>query len=120
MRRFIYVFFLTVSFLGASAALGKCSDLKKELLAMEKAHSQVLTSMVDNHEMFAASLERYAQIGESAGANGKQKNLPLVFEQMQSTAQVFRKRGVEGRKLQKDLDDSTHELLNRVLVCLRN
>ena len=115
--RFAFVCLLLASPWAVGAI--NCGELGKELKEMERAQGEILSTMIENHEMFASSLEQYARIAGSAESQGKKNNLPQVFQQMKLTAAVFRKRGAEGRKLQSEMDSATQDLFKRIRLCLR-
>jgi len=90
-----------------------CSDLKKELEAMHQAQTQVMNSLVQNHELFASTLEEYST---DVAANGGVK---VLANDMNQSAKAFRTRGVQAKRLETNLDKATEDLIHRVLVCLK-
>lgn len=101
----IFTSLITVS---ASAAVatdtGSCAQLKQELKAMQKAQQVMMTSLVNNHETFATALEEYAE--------------KPAAKPMQKSAQAFRHRGLQGKKMANQLNQATADLIARVSACL--
>lgn len=88
----------------ALAATESCSELKQELKSLQKAQQVMMTSLVNNHETFASTLEEYA-------------TSPAV-KPMQKSAQAFRERGLQGKKMTAQLHKATADLIVRVSACL--
>lgn len=111
----IAAFFSVILFASSSfaAASSSCADLKLELQAMHKAQTQIMNSLVSNHETFASSMEEYSTVVSSAKGSGV-----TVSKQMNSSANSFRQRGVQGQKMAKQLNQATEDLLARVAACL--
>ena len=107
--------FLSVILFASSsfAASSSCADLKLELQAMHKAQTQIMNSLVSNHETFASSMEEYSTVVTSPKAS-----VAVVSKEMNNSADSFRKRGVQGQKMAKQLDQATGDLLARVAACL--
>lgn len=98
-----------------AATSSKCAQLKEELKAMQNAQQQVVSSLVNNHETFATSLEEYSSAVKSAKGSSIQK----VSSEMDESAQAFRTRGVQGKKMAAKLNDATGDLMARVASCLK-
>ncbi|WP_413558853.1 hypothetical protein [Bdellovibrio sp. HCB209] len=99
----------------ASAASDKCQELKSELQAMHNAQTQIMGSMVSNHETFASTLEEYSEnVAESSTATSKKS----ITKEMKSTAKAFRTRGVQSKRMAEKLNEATADLLSRVSDCL--
>lgn len=108
-------FFAVLLFASNSLAASQCAELKAELKAMQKAQQQIMASLVSNHETFASSMEEYSVSVKSAqGATVKS-----VSQDMDDSAQAFRKRGVQGKKMAAQLNNATGDLLARVASCLK-
>lgn len=89
--------------------------LVSELQAMKKANSTIHASLISNHEMFSTTLESYSEaLSETAGRAHK-----TVSENMLSSAQSFRERGLKAQKMSKKLDQASNDLIERVAKCLR-
>ncbi|MEK2646941.1 hypothetical protein [Bdellovibrio sp. BCCA] len=111
----IVAFFSTVLFAANSYSATPCAELKQELKAMQAAQQQVVASLINNHETFASSLEEYSTVVKTA----KGSSVKAVSSQMDESAQAFRSRGVQGKKMAAKLNDATGDLLARVASCLK-
>ncbi len=112
----ITTFFALILFASNTwAATSSCKELKEELKAMQKAQQQIMASLVNNHESFASSLEEYSTVVKTSKGNSVQ----TVSAQMDQSAQAFRQRGVQGKKMAGKLDEATGDLLARVASCLK-
>jgi hypothetical protein len=99
--------------IGASA--NECSLIVGELQAMKKANSTIHSSLISNHEMFSTTLESYSEaLSETAGRAHK-----TVSDNMLSSAQSFRERGLKAQKMSKKLDLASDDLIQRVAKCLK-
>lgn len=108
--------FLLILLVSANAtASASCKDLQRELVAMQKAQQQIVASLVSNHEAFASTLEEYSVEAKSAHGAGAQ----LVSGEMGETAQAFRNRGLQGKRMALKLDKATADLFARVAACLK-
>ncbi|ASD62403.1 hypothetical protein [Bdellovibrio bacteriovorus] len=110
----IATFFAVILFASNSMAASQCAELKKELQAMQKAQAQIMASLVNNHETFASSLEEYSTTMKTA----KGSAVKAVSKEMDQSAQAFRTRGVQGKKMATQLNAATGDLLARVASCL--
>lgn len=82
---------------------------------MQNAQKQIMLSLVNNHETFASSLEEYSDVVSLAtGASTK-----AVSANMNQSAQAFRSRGLEGKKMLSKLNSASEDLIARVSSCLR-
>lgn len=111
----IFSFFAVILFASNSMAAAPCAQLKQELKAMQKAQQQIMASLVNNHETFASSLEEYSSAVGEANISSKK----VVSKQMNDSAQAFRTRGVQGKKMAHQLNAATGDLLARVASCLK-
>lgn len=102
---------LTSSFAGAA---NDCSNLKQELKALQAAQQQIISSLVNNHETFASTLEEYSFIVRSTSKPSRAAAL-----EMSESASAFRQRGIQGRQIALKLNLSTKDLLGRVAACLK-
>ena len=98
-----------------SLAASECKTLKAELEAMKKAQNQIMMSLVNNHETFATSMEEYSDVVTTSEGKSAVKN---VSQNMNKSAEAFRTRGVQGKKMAQQLDKATTDLLARVAACL--
>ena len=105
--------FVTIS---AQAATQKCAELKSELKAMKAAQSQVINSLVSNHETFASSMEEFS---ESVKDSSETSSSKAISANMNETAKAFRQRGVQGQRMAGRLDKATDDLIARVAACLK-
>lgn len=105
-----FVTLIFASLIAVSAAavptqqVASCSQLKQELKAMQKAQQVLMTSLVNNHETFATALEEYAE--------------KPAMNPMQKSADAFRRRGLQGKKMASQLNQATADLIERVSACL--
>ncbi len=112
-RAFGAVYLISLLVVGTASAANnsKCQSLKDELRAMQRAQSQIMMSLVNNHETFASTLEEYAISAEISPS--------VTSTQMSKSAKAFRNRGVQGKQMADKLDKATGELLERVANCLK-
>lgn len=82
---------------------------------MQKAQDQIMTTLLQNHELFASSLEEYSTLIKTSSNGGSQ-----VSSQMLETAKAYRQRGLQGKKIATGLNEATGELLERAIACLKN
>lgn len=108
-------FLLLVLFSSNSSASDQCTQLKRELQAMQVAQKQIVVSLVNNHESFASSLEEFATVLKEA----PRSSVGAVTSQMDGSAQAFRTRGIQGLKMAEKMNKATGDLLARVAACLR-
>ncbi len=94
----------------SALAANKCQALKEELKAMQAAQTQIMQSLVNNHETFASSLEEYSAAVGVAPAK--------VSKEMNKSADAFRSRGVQGKRIADKLSKATSDLFVRVAQCL--
>ncbi|MBV2169865.1 MAG: hypothetical protein KUL82_14260 [Bdellovibrio sp.] len=111
----VATFIAIVLFASNSFASSQCAQLKAELKAMQSAQQQIMASLVNNHESFASSLEEYSTVVKSA----KGSSVKVVSSQMDESAQAFRSRGLQGKKMAVKLQNATGDLLARVASCLK-
>jgi hypothetical protein len=107
--------FIVLIFFGSqSFAVADCAQLNQELKDMQKAQQQIMISLINNHETFASSMEEYSTVAKSAPGGVR-----AVATQMGESAQAFRSRGVQGKKIAAKLSEATGDLLERVAACLK-
>ncbi len=95
MKTLATFFSILLFFASVSKASTQCKQLKEELKAMQNAQQQIMSSLVNNHETFASSLEEYSSAVQSA----KGSTVKTVSSKMDESAQAFRTRGVQGKKM---------------------
>ena len=83
-----------------------CPNLKLELQAMRKAQSQIIESLIENHEKMSSVL--------AANATG-----PRNASEMLSIARAFEFRAAQAHKTADHLDDATEDLISRIAKCLK-
>lgn len=105
------VFLLTSA---AARASSDCQRLKQELQLMQQANHQVMNSLINNHEAFVSSLEEYSMVIDMAP-----RRTAVIVKKMRSSAEAFRVRGLQGKKIAMKLSASTNDLLFRVNNCLK-
>jgi hypothetical protein len=113
MKIVTLVLFAALASVNAYGAGASCAQLKQELLAMKKAQQSVMSSLVNNHETFASTMEEY-----SLTIQEKPKSQKQIGQQMNKSAEAFRRRGVQGKQMASQLDAATADLISRVAECL--
>lgn len=114
MNRIVIISAMGIAF-SMSVLAADCSLLVTELQAMKKANSTIHKSLISNHEMFSTTMESYAEaLSETAGRAHK-----TVEDNMLSSANSFRERGLKAQKMSKKLDQASDDLINRIAKCLR-
>lgn len=101
-------------FASQTIAATDCTQLKQEMKDMQKAQQQIMGSLINNHETFASSMEEYSIVVKSAPGRARAAAL-----QMDESAQAFRSRGIQGKKIAAKLNIATGDLLERVAACLK-
>ncbi|UYL08657.1 hypothetical protein B9G69_016565 [Bdellovibrio sp. SKB1291214] len=99
----------------ASASGENCKALKAELIAMKDAQTQMMGSLVSNHETFASTLEEYSDNLVTSSGDAPKK---AITKEMKASAKAFRTRGVQGKRMAEKLQEATGDLLSRVAECL--
>jgi hypothetical protein len=115
MKALILASALILATTAASAAGENCKALKAELQSMKEAQSQIMNSLVSNHETFASTLEEYSDSLELASGEASKKS---ITKDMKASAKAFRTRGVQGKRMSEKLQEATSDLLTRVSECL--
>ncbi|MGZ3768197.1 MAG: hypothetical protein ACXVCP_05870 [Bdellovibrio sp.] len=105
----------SIFFTSISWGYSSCGHLKEELKAMENAQKQVMQSLITNHETFASSLEEYSNAVRNADGSSKQ----MMVVKMNESAQAFRNRGIQGKRMAVKLNGATDDLIKRVLACIK-
>lgn len=82
---------------------------------MKRAQNQIITSLADNHEMFATQLSDLSFELALYKKSVPQKALLA----MEKSAQAYRTRGSKAIQTAQDLEDSTDELIKKVQGCLK-
>lgn len=114
---FIVSFFIAIIATASAASASACSDLIQELRAMQRAQAEIKKSLVANHDLFASTIEEYAD--EAAGVSMRGPKNPVdVAKNMRLSAKSFRIRGFRSQLLVNKLDKASEVLLGKVAVCL--
>lgn len=92
-----------------------CAGLVDELQMMRKAQNQIITSLAQNHEMFATQLSDLS----FELALYKKNVPPKALQAMEKSAQAYRGRSVKAMETADRLDDSTSDLIKRIQNCLK-
>ncbi|MGE5084911.1 MAG: hypothetical protein ACM3MG_01320 [Bacillota bacterium] len=100
----------------SAAMASNCKELKKELAAMQQAQTQIMNSLVSNHETFASTLEEYSSTVDSARGSEQSR---LISSDMNASAKAFRARGLQGKRTAMKLHQATGDLLERISACLK-
>ncbi|MFZ4402753.1 MAG: hypothetical protein ACOYOK_01510 [Pseudobdellovibrionaceae bacterium] len=96
----------------------QCQALQAELKAMQNAQEQIMHSLVNNHDLFAQQLEKYAMAVQLSPRMGSAAHKTLVGN-MQSSAEAFKLRAEKGEKMTDKFTTASADLLQRVLECLK-
>jgi hypothetical protein len=111
------IFITSLLTLVTSAAMASnCKELKKELAAMQQAQTQIMNSLVTNHETFAATLEEYSSTVDTTRGSEQSH---AISNDMNASAKAFRARGLQGKRTAAKLHQATEVLLERVSACLK-
>ncbi|MFS4458616.1 hypothetical protein [Bdellovibrio sp. HCB2-146] len=102
--------------LSVSAQASTCGELRQELDAMKKAQQQMMDSLVNNHETFASTMEEYSTSVSAAKGGPLNKT---ISKKMGASAQAFRVRGIQGRRMAQKFERASDDLMERVAACLR-
>lgn len=116
MKFLILLILSTLTAAPVWASSAKCSQLKDELQAMQKAQQQIMLSLVNNHETFASTLEEYSDSAKAAQSSSEKK---IVSQDMNKSADAFRSRGIQAKEMSERLNQATADLFNRVEACLK-
>lgn len=93
-----------------------CGELRQELAAMKRAQVDMMESLVNNHETFASTMEEYS----SSVSNSKGGTLNrAISKKMGASAQAFRTRGIQGKRMQLKFEQASSDLISRVEACLK-
>lgn len=110
--KFLMVMILASLVSVSALAADSCALLKQELKSLQKTQAVMMTSLVNNHETFASTLEEYsATVQEQSGSQ-------KISQNMNQSAEAFRRRGLQGKKMAAQLNEATADLLTRVAACL--
>lgn len=97
------------------ALANDCSQLVSQMRQMKAAQLSVQTSLINNHEMVADSLDSYADaLKESSGKAHK-----TVSNSMLTASSSLRKRGEKGQELAEKLASQTDLIIKSVENCLK-
>ena len=92
-----------------------CAGLVDEMQMMRRAQSQILTSLAQNHELFANQLSDL-----SFELALYKKTVPQkALISMEKSSQAYRGRGVKALETAEKLDDMTADLIARLQGCLK-
>ncbi len=103
MRLVIFIYFAAL-FLCRISLASECKELGPELDSMRKAQSQIMISLVKNHESFADNMVEVSQ-----------SNLSIV----KKTARSYRIRGEKAQVIADKLDIASADLIAKVKKCLK-
>lgn len=93
-----------------------CGELRQELDAMKRAQQDMMESLVNNHETFASTMEEYSS-SVSASKGGTLNK--TISKKMGASAQAFRTRGIQGKRMQLKFEQASSDLISRVEACLK-
>ncbi|MNK91090.1 hypothetical protein D3C87_1111710 [compost metagenome] len=106
---------IVAALLSVNAQASNCGELRQELDAMKRAQQGMMESLVNNHETFASTMEEYSSsVSVSKGGTNK-----TIAKKMGASAQAFRTRGIQGKRLQMKFETASNDLMSRVEACLR-
>lgn len=93
----------------------RCVALIEDMRAMEKAQSEIMKSLVNNHETMATSLESYSS---EVQTHQEHLNRAVLAKELKNSAQAFRDRGVKAKKISNAFENASRNLLKKVNQCL--
>lgn len=112
-----FLFCTVCCFMGSACfASSRCEELKEELKVMQQAQAQILHSLVSNHELMAQTQEEYSDLLLSVR---RSKVLSEISRNMNQSAKLIRKRGVQAEKMAVKLNLATAELISEITHCLK-
>ena len=92
-----------------------CLNLVGELQSMRRAQNQIITSLAQNHDMFATQLSDLSFELALYKKTVPQKALIA----MEKSAEAYRGRSTKAMDTAERLDESTADLIKRIQRCLR-
>jgi hypothetical protein len=99
----------------SSRGNGSCHALIEELNQMRKAQNQIITSLAQNHDMFADQLSDL-----SFELSLYRKTVPQkALDSMEKSAQAYHARALKAQQSAEKLDDLTGDLIGRIQHCLK-
>jgi hypothetical protein len=107
---------IVAALLSVNAQASNCGELRQELDAMKRAQQDMMESLVNNHETFASTMEEYSSSISVAKGGPLNKT---ISKKMGASAQGFRTRGIQGKRMQMKFETASNDLMNRVEACLR-
>ncbi len=116
MKTYLPILFLSLMSFHVQASSGSCAGLSQEIAAMKKANQEITASLVNNHETFASTLEEYSDSVSSAKGSSLNKK---ISKKMGASAQAFRTRGIQGKRMAQRYESASEDLLTRIEACLK-
>ena len=111
------VLFWTVFFglVMVQASQSDCDSIITHLKQMKKAQTAVQSSLINNHEMLAESLESYSDALSSSGGRAYK----TISASMIKASTSLKERGNKGAQLSQKLSDQTDELIKIIEKCIK-
>lgn len=99
----------------AAAPLGRCQALVEDLQDLRKAQNQIISSLAQNHDVFADQISSL-----SFELALYKKSVPSkALNAMEKSAQAYRIRAQKGFQTADRLDESTADLIKKIQSCLK-
>ena len=115
MKIIAIMIYLSAFLLSRMSFASECRDLSVELDAMKKAQTQIMQSLVSNHEGFSENISDIVNdISASSGRVSKS-----TLQSLKKTAKAYRVRSERAEQIASKLDFSTEDLIKRVKKCLK-
>ncbi|MGZ3743305.1 MAG: hypothetical protein ACXWRE_11320 [Pseudobdellovibrionaceae bacterium] len=119
MSKFFVFFIITLGITSSGMAVGSCAEVINDLKAMQKANQSISTSLIGNHEIFAAILEDYA-VTLNTSASLHQPVTKEAVNNMNESAKAFRTRGQNAQKLNLKLSQASDQVIAKAIECLKS
>lgn len=94
---------------------GRCENALSELQLLRKAQNQIITSLAQNHDVFADQLSDLS----FELAIYKKSIPPKALTAMEKSAQAYRLRSQKAFETADRLDASTADLIKKIQSCLK-
>ncbi len=94
---------------------GRCENVLSDLQLLRKAQNQIITSLAQNHDVFADQLSDLS----FELAIYKKTVPPKALSAMEKSAQAYRLRSQKAFETADKLDASTADLIKKIQSCLK-
>lgn len=100
---------------GLAAPQPRCQNLVSQLQDLRKAQNHIITSLAQNHEVFADQLSAL-----SFELALYKKTVPQkALSSMEKSAEAYRSRSDKAFQTAEKLDESTADLIKKIQSCLK-